>query len=104
MQTRRNGILTLRRGRRTLDGIHVENGAAVQNDAEMYTYATRSEGEILGTGTLWAHVSSRPVGGTVAALHTVIYYGEQYVTQRYIQIMSGSFTVSSPSGDGSIVS
>jgi hypothetical protein len=74
MQTRIDGKLTLRNGRRTIDGIFIESSAIVRNDAELYTYSTVSEGTIEGNGTLWAHVTSRPIGGVISTLEVIIYY------------------------------
>jgi hypothetical protein len=74
MQTRTNGTLTLRTGRRTIDGIFIDSTAVVRNDAELYTYSTVSEGTIEGNGTLWAHITSRPIGGIISTLEVIIYY------------------------------
>jgi hypothetical protein len=74
MQTRTNGTLTLRTGRRTIDGIFIDSAAVVRNDSELYTHTTVSEGTIEGNGTLWAHISSRPIGGVISTLEVIIYY------------------------------
>jgi hypothetical protein len=74
MQTRINGTLTLRNGRRTIDGIIITENAVLDNRAELYTYSTLSEGVIEGNGTLWAHVTSKPIGGGIDALQVIIYY------------------------------
>jgi uncharacterized protein (DUF1697 family) len=104
MQTRINGILTLRTGRRTIDGILISENAAVDNRSELYTYSTVSEGIIAGNGTIWAHVSSKPIGGAISVLQTIIYYGDTIISRRYLQIMSGSCVITSPAGHGNIVS
>jgi hypothetical protein len=74
MQTRHNGTLTLRNGRRTIDGILIEDAAAVRNESELYTYTTLSDGTIEGKGTWWAHVSSKTIGGIIDVQQVVIYY------------------------------
>jgi hypothetical protein len=74
MQTRHNGILTIHNGRRTVDGITIEAAAEVRNDAEIYTHTAISEGSITGTGTLWAHITSKPIGGVIGAMQVIIYY------------------------------
>lgn len=104
MQTRINGTLTLRNGRRTIDGIFITEDAVINNRAEIYTYSTVSEGTINGNGTLWAHVTSKPIGGIIATLQTIIYYGDTIISLRYLQIMSGSCVITSPTGHGNIVS
>ena len=80
----------------------VEAGASLRNDAEVYTHTFVSHGEIKGRGTIWAHVSSKPIGGNIAPLHTIIYYGAQVIKRRYLQIMDGSFVVSASVGHGDI--
>ncbi|HBT78350.1 MAG TPA: hypothetical protein DEB39_15820 [Planctomycetaceae bacterium] len=97
-----DAVLTIREGRLTVEELCIEAGAIVKNDSEIYTYTTLSEGSLIGKGTLWAHISSKVIGGIVAPLQTVIYYGYQTVKRRYWQIMSGSYAVSAPSGHGSI--
>ncbi|MDR0704748.1 MAG: hypothetical protein LBF88_07130 [Planctomycetaceae bacterium] len=75
MQTRINGTLTLRNGRRTfLDGITIGEAATVHNDAEIHAYTVVSQGTIAGSGTLWAHITSRPIGGVIDTLQVIIYY------------------------------
>jgi hypothetical protein len=74
MQTRYNGTLTLRHGKRTLDGILVAENAVIDNHAEIYTYTTLSAGIITGAGTWRAHVTSRPIGGLIDVQQIVIYY------------------------------
>jgi hypothetical protein len=74
MQTRHNGTLTLKTGRRTIDGIILESAATVLNNSEIYSHDFVSEGIIAGNGTIWAHVSSKPIGGAVSTLQVVIYY------------------------------
>jgi hypothetical protein len=74
MQTRINGTLTLRNGRRTIDALLITEDAVINNRAEIYTYSTVSEGTINGNGTLWAHISSRPIGGVISTLEVIIYY------------------------------
>lgn len=96
--------LTIREGRLTLDELVVEPGATVRNDSEIFTYTTLSEGEIAGRGTLWAHVSSKAIGGAIAPLQTIIYYGLQMIKRRYLQMMDGSYAVSAPSGHGTTIS
>lgn len=100
MLTLYDGELTVREGRLTIDELFIDEEAILKNDAETYTYATVSAGMIDGKGTLWAHVSSKAIGGLVAPLQTIIYYGIQVVTRRYLQLMSGSYAVSTPSGHG----
>jgi hypothetical protein len=75
MLTRINGTLTLRNGRRTLhDGIIIEAAATVHNDAEIHAYTVVSEGTISGSGTLWAHITSKPIEGIIDTLQVIIYY------------------------------
>jgi hypothetical protein len=74
MQFRNSGTLTLRNGRRTVDGITIEAGATVHNDAEIHAYTVVSEGTISGSGTLWAHITSKPIGGVISTLQVIIYY------------------------------
>ena len=103
MLTLHDGTLTIRSGRLTVDGLLIEEGATLHNDAEVYTHTTLSEGTINGSGTLWAHVSSKAIGGAIAAIQTIIYYG-QAVRRRFLQIQSGGYVVTSPSGHGTVVS
>jgi hypothetical protein len=103
MLTRKNGTLTLRKGRRTLDGIIITDKAVLKNTSELYTYSTVSEGTIEGNGTIWAHVTSKHIGGVIAPLQTIIYYGDTIISRRYLQIMSGSCVITIPSGHGDIV-
>ncbi len=72
MFTLRKGELTIRKGRLTTD-MTVEAGASLRNDGEVFTHALISHVEIKGRGTLWTHVSSKPVGGTVDPLQIIIY-------------------------------
>jgi hypothetical protein len=81
MQTRYNGILTLRNGRRTVDGMVIESAATVHNNAELYTHDCVSEGTIAGTGMLWAHITSRHIGGEIGTLQVIIYYP---VPERFV--------------------
>jgi hypothetical protein len=74
MQTRHTGTLTLRTGRRTLDGLIIESTATVHNDSEIYSHDFVSEGTIEGNGTIWAHISSKPVGGTIDPFQIIIFY------------------------------
>ena len=74
MLTLRTGTLTIRTGRLTVDAVHIDEGAALHNDAEVYTRDFTSNGAIAGTGTTWAHVSSRPIGGTIAETQIIIYW------------------------------
>ena len=104
MLTLRTGTLTIRTGRLTVDAVHIDEGATLHNDAEVYTRDFTSNGAIAGTGTAWAHVSSKHIGGEIAALQTVIYYGHQDVDRRFIQIQTVGYVITSPSGHGSIVS
>ena len=73
MITLRKGTLTIREGRLTAD-ICVEAGATLRNDAEVYTHTTLSDGEIAGSGTLWAHVTSKPIGGMIDDSQVIIYW------------------------------
>jgi hypothetical protein len=104
MLTINSGTLTINSGRLTVDGLLIEPGAALHNDAEVYTTTTVSDGEITGNGTLWAHIACKAIGGVIAPLHTIIYYGYQAVKRRFLQIQSGSCVVTSPSGHGTVVS
>ena len=104
MLTLRNGTLTIRKGRLTVKDLVIESGATLQNDAEVYTYTTISDGTINGNGTLWAHVTSKHIGGLIAPLQTILYYGYEAVLRRFLQITSGSYAVTSPSGHGDVVS
>lgn len=99
MLTLKTGTLTIRTGRLTAD-LAIGPDAAVRNDAEIYTFTTTSGGTITGRGTWWAHVTSKPIGGDIDKYLTVIYYGEQFVRRRFLQLMSGSFTVTEPTGYG----
>lgn len=74
MLTLRTGTLTIRKGRLTVGALRVESGATLRNDAEVYTTTTVSDGVISGTGTLWAHVSSRPIGGEIFSTQIIIYW------------------------------
>jgi hypothetical protein len=75
MQFRDSGTLTLQNGRRTLhDGIIISENAALDNRAELYTHDFVSEGTITGDGTIWAHISSKPIGGVISTLQVIIYY------------------------------
>jgi hypothetical protein len=105
MFTLNTGTLTLRTGRLTLqDGIEIADDAVLNNLSEVYTYSTVSTGTINGNGTIWAHVTSKHIGGTVAPLQTIIYYGDTIISRRYLQIMSGSCVVTRPTGHGDIIS
>ena len=98
MLTLRNGTLTIREGRLTLhDGLVIDAGATLHNDAEVYTHTTISYGEIAGNGTLWAWwVTSEFIGGIIGTSQTVVYYGDRPVDSKWIQVMSGSIIVTPP--------
>jgi hypothetical protein len=104
MLTLINATLTLRSGRLNVDGVTLDENAVLNNRAELYTYSTASEGTITGNGTIWAHVTSKPIGGVIDVLQTIIYYGDTIISKRYLQIMSGSYVITSPEGHGNIVS
>lgn len=94
------GELAIQEGRLMVDELAIEKNAIVRNESEIYTYTTVSEGEIVGKGTLWAHISSKAIGGVIAPLQTIIYYGIQTIKRRYIQLMSGSYIASTSTGHG----
>jgi hypothetical protein len=80
----------------------ITDNAVLNNLAQLYTYSTISEGTINGNGTIWAHVTSKHIGGVIATLQTIIYYGD-IINRRYLQIMSGSCVITIPSGHGNVV-
>ena len=104
MLTIRNGTLTINSGRLTVDGLLIEEGATLHNDAEVHTTTTVSNGNITGNGTLWAWwLTSEFIGGTIDAAQTVTYFGDRPKEHRFIQLQFGNIYVGLPSGQGSVI-
>ena len=84
-----------------MDALIIKEGATVINDGEIYTHTTVSEGEIKGKGTLWAHVSSKAIGGTIDENQVVIYWPR--VLGLVLPIVFGNlFSLPKQTGEGEL--
>ncbi len=102
MFTLRNGELTIRKGRLTCD-MTVEAGASLRNDAEVFSHTFVSHGEIKGRGTIWAHVSSKPIGGVVDPLQIIIYWPKEAAAKFVLPVCCGNlFSIPKQTGDGEL--
>ncbi len=100
--TLHEGELSIREGRLTCD-IAVEAGAVLRNDAEVYTHAAVSSGEIRGRGTLWTHVSSKPIGGAVESSQRIIYWPVEAAAKFVLPVWHGNlFSIQKQSGQGEL--
>ena len=102
MLTLHHGELTIRKGRLTAD-IAIGAGASLRNDAEIYTHTLVSSGEIKGRGTIWTHVTSKPVGGVVDPLQIIVYWPKEAAAKFTLPVWHGNlFSIQKQSGQGEL--
>lgn len=97
----KSGELRIRNGTFSVSELQIEEGATLCNEAEVRTHTTVSAGEIRGHGTLWAHVSSKFIGGVIDRYQIVIYWPREW--RMVLPMPFGKlFSIPKRKGDGEL--
>lgn len=93
MFTIHNGQVDVLSGRLTSD-VSLRAAGTLRNESEVYTRRFASIGVLFGAGTLRTHCKSKPLGGLIDPLQTVMFYG--CPVPILVQLVSGGIVVIEP--------